>query len=354
MTSKCTGLLTSAVVFAAFTGTANAENINLRVGSGHPIGLLAYTETAHEWFAPELKKRIEAQTNHTVNIQEFHAGQVAKVTEVLESTRDGLLDIGFISLIFEPSNGFLQNFTLFLPFNSPDAQLVTEASLATYKQFPELFEVFETKHNQKWLGGACLGNYGLGTNFAWTEFSDLTGHKIAGAGINLDWIVGATPVASSLNEAYQSIQSGVYEGYVSASPWWHTFKLNEVAPHFTKTDFGAQFLNAVTINKQSYDRLPDDVKPIIEQLGKEWSGVTADVCARNDEEGLAKLRELGVEVAEITPETRKDWADALADFPQKMADDADGRGLPGSDVMKYYMNKVEELGYEWPNRYMLK
>ena len=83
-----------------------------------------------------------------------------------------------------------------------------------------LCEVFETDHNQKWLGGACLANYGVGTNFAWDAFGDLDGHKIAGAGINLDWIVGATPVASNLNEAYQSMQSGVYEGYLSASSWW--------------------------------------------------------------------------------------------------------------------------------------
>lgn len=350
---KVLGLATALAV-AAGAQVASAETIQLRLGSGHPIGLLAYTETAHEWFAPELKKRIEERTDHTVNIQELHAGQVAKVTEVLEATRDGLLDIGFISLIFEPSNGFMQNFTLFLPFNSPDAEKVTEAVLATYEQFPELYTVFETEHNQKWLGGACLANYGLGTNFGWSAFKDLEGRKIAGAGINLDWIAGATPVASNLNEAYQSIQSGVYEGYLSASPWWHTFKLNEVAPYYTKTDFGAQFFNAVTVNMQTWERLPDDVKAILEELGSEWSGVTAEVCARNDAEGLAKLRELGVEVSEISGEAKKDWAEALSEFPNRMAEEAASKGLPGPDVLKFYMAKIEELGHDWPYRYEIE
>lgn len=339
---------------ASQTGGAFADTINLRLGSGHPVGLLAYTQTAHEWFAPELKKRIEAQTDHTVNIQELHAGQVAKVTEVLEATRDGLLDIGFISLIFEPSNGFLQNFTLFLPFNSPDPEKVTEAALKTYEQFPQLFEVFEKEHNQKWLGGACLTNYGLGSNFAWENFSDLSGHKIAGAGINLDWIKGATPVASNLNEAYQSIQSGVYEGYLSASPWWSAFKLNEVAPYFTKTDFGAQFFNAVTINTNSWNNLPDDVKPIVEQLGKEWAGVTAKVCAEKDAQGLQTLRDLGVDVREISPEAKKEWAEALKDFPNRMAQDANSRDLPGSEVLNFYMSEIEKLGHVWPHRYVVE
>ena len=321
------------------------------MGSGHPVGLLAYTQTAHEWFAPEFKKRVEERTEHQVNVLELHAGQVAKVTEVLEATRDGLLDIGFISLIFEPSNGFIQNFTLFLPFNSPDAKTVTEAALATYEQFPELYEVFEKEHNQKWLGGACLTNYGLGTNFDWTNFEDLEGRKVAGAGINLDWIAGATPVASNLNEAYQSIQSGVYEGYLSASPWWSAFKLNEVAPFFTKTDFGAQFLNAVTINMDTWNRLPEDVQEILVEMGDEWSSVTAEVCAAKDAEGLEKLRGLGVDVREISEQAKKDWATALTDFPNRMAQEANGRNLPGSEVLNFYISKVEELGHVWPYRY---
>ena len=41
------------------TNVASAEEFTLRLGGGHPIGLLEYTKTAHEWFAPELKKRIE-------------------------------------------------------------------------------------------------------------------------------------------------------------------------------------------------------------------------------------------------------------------------------------------------------
>ncbi|MEW5420779.1 C4-dicarboxylate TRAP transporter substrate-binding protein [Amorphus sp. 3PC139-8] len=339
---------------ASSTSLAQADTINLRLGSGHPIGFLAYTESAHNWFAPELKKRVEERTDHTVNIQELHAGQVAKVTEILEATRDGILDIGFISLIFEPSNAYLQTFTLFLPFNSPDAYMVTDAAKATFKEFPVLSESFERDHNQIYLGGSCLENYGLGTNFAWEAFEDLEGHKIAGAGTNLEWIKGATAVASNLNEAYQSMQSGVYEGYLSAATWWYTFKLNEIAPYFTKTDFGAQYLNAVTINKQTWDRLPPEVQEILAEMGEEWAAVTAEICARNDAEGLKKLSELGVEVTEISDKAQTDWATALQDFPNRMAQELNDRGQPGSGVLNFYMDKVEELGHEWPYRYEIQ
>lgn len=332
---------------------AAADNISLRVGSGHPVGALAYTQTAHEFFAPELKRRIEAQTEHTVTIQEFHAGQIAKVTEVLEATRDGLLDIGFTSLIFEPSNGFMQTFSLYVPFSSPDPMVVTAAGRATFEQFPELAKAFETEHNQVYLGGACLANYGVGTNFGWEAFADLQGHKIAGAGVNLDWIAGATPVASNLNEAYQSIQSGVYEGYLSASTWWTSFKLNEVAPYFTKTDFGAQYVNMVSINLDTWNRLPEEVQQILIELGRDWGDETARVCAENDATGLDTLRDAGVTVKEISADAKEAWASEIADFPARMAAEATSRGHAGADIIGFYMDAIAEAGHEWPVEYQL-
>ena len=48
-----------AFTFLSISTNVNSKEIKLRIGSGHPTGLLGYTKTAHEWFAPELKKRIE-------------------------------------------------------------------------------------------------------------------------------------------------------------------------------------------------------------------------------------------------------------------------------------------------------
>ena len=334
--------------------SVSAIEIKLRVGSGHPTGLLGYTKSAHEWFAPELKKRIESRTEHTVIVQELHAGKVAKVTEVLEATRDGLLDIGFTCLIFEPSNGFINNFTLMVPFASPDAKIVTEAAMKTYDKFPEITAYFEKDFNQKFLGGSCLNNYGIGTNFAWSKFSDLKGRKIAGAGINLDWIKGgATPVASNLNEAYQSIQTGVYEGYLSASPLWYAFKLNEVAPYYTKTDFGAQFFNSVSINMNTFKKLPKEVQDIVIELGKEWAMVTAEICASNDAMGIQKLKDLGVNVSVISEKAKKDWAKSLKDFPNEMAQELNKKGYRGSEILKFYMAEMERLGHKWPYKYKI-
>lgn len=348
------GLLASLLLAAgALAGTAQAAQINLRVGSGHPIGLLSYTETAHHFFVPELKKRIAERTGHSLKVMELHAGQVAKVTEVLRATRSGLLDIGFVSMIFEPSELLAHNFPLFLPFGSPDSKVASEAARATYDAFPVLTEVFEKKHNQKLLAISCLTNYGLGTSFEWNHLSELKGRKIAGAGVNLDWITGATPVASNLNEAYQSIQTGVYQGYISAATWWTTFKLNEVAKHYTKTDFGAMPVNAVTVNLQTWNKLPKDAQDILQEVARDYEKATAEVCAADDRNGLQKAADAGVKVKEISPEARREWAEAVKDFPNRMAQEVNKQGMPGSAILRTYVEELAKRGYQFPYPYVI-
>ena len=61
-----------------------------------------------------------------------------------------------------------------------------------------------------------------------------------------------------------------------------------------------------------------------------------------------------ITVNEIDPEVRAGWANSLSDWPQKMASDLDGQGLPGSQVLKLTLEAAEKNGYTWPVRYEVK
>ena len=88
-------LQTSAAAVAAITvgSAAFAEDITLRIGSGHPPGVV-YAGLMIDYFQPELKRRVEERTDHTINFVEGYSGSIVKVTEVLEGVQDGILDIG--------------------------------------------------------------------------------------------------------------------------------------------------------------------------------------------------------------------------------------------------------------------
>jgi TRAP-type C4-dicarboxylate transport system substrate-binding protein len=342
-------LVVGALTICAASAQAQ-QRLSLRLGSGHPVTAVEYNIAAHNYLVPELIKRAK-DAGVTLSIQELHGATVAKLTEVFEATRDGLLDIGLWGIVFEPTDAFLQAFNFYLPFNSPDPLMVTKATRKTFDQFPELKTVFEQKHNQKWLGAACVGNYGLGTSFAWSKVDELKGKKIAGAGANLNWIVGATPVASNLNEAYQAIQSGVYQGYIIFPGSWYGFKLHEVGKHFMKTDFGAQGIMAVTMNIDTWKKLSPQMQQIVMKTVEDYEIETAKICVDFSVRGEQQLRDAGVTMKQLSDEQKTAWCNLLKDWPNTMAQEAVKRGLPGPQVMNFYMKTIQEMGHKYPCRY---
>ena len=118
-------LMKSAVAATAISTVAPmamADDITLRIGSGHPPGVV-YAGLMLDYFQPELKRRIEERTDHTVNFVEGYSGSIVKVTEVLEGVQDGILDIGGFCYCFEPSSLPLHAFQVMLPFGTMDPEL---------------------------------------------------------------------------------------------------------------------------------------------------------------------------------------------------------------------------------------
>lgn len=345
-----TTVLSAAALFGSVVSASSQSSMSLRLGSGHPVQAVEYTLAAQNFLVPALIERAKA-AGVDLSIQELHGGTVARLTEVFEATRDGLLDVGLWAFAFEPTDAFVQSFNFYLPFNSPDPFKVTEATRATFDQFPELANVFEERHNQKLLGVTCVGNYGLGTSFDWDKVRDLQGRKIAGAGANLNWIVGATPVASNLNEAYNSIQSGVYDGYIIFPGSWYSFKLHEVGKHFMETDFGSMAIMAASVNLDTWNRMSPELQQIFIETVKEYEIETAKLCRDFSVTGEKQLIDAGVTVKQLSDEEKAAWCELLKDWPNQMAQEAAGRGLPGPQVMRFYINKIEELGHSFPCEY---
>ena len=102
------------------------------------------------------------------------------------------------------------------------------------------------------------GGYNIGSDFPWETLEDLHGHKIGGAGLNLNWLenAGIIPVSSSLATAYTEMSTGVYEGWIMFPSAWVNLKLYEPGPYYTLIGFGSITWHAMTINQDTYEELP--------------------------------------------------------------------------------------------------
>lgn len=347
-----------AFAFAAATSlmttTAQADEITLRIGSGHPPGVV-YAGLMIDYFQKELKERVEARTDHTLNIVEGYSGSIVKVTEVLEGVQDGVLDIGGMCFCFEPSNLPLHAFQVMVPFGTMDPVQSLKIAQDVYKEVPFLTDVFEEEYNQVLLSRIADGGYNLGTKFPWTDLSELQGQKVGGAGINLNWLekAGVVPVSSSLATSYTEMSTGVYDGFIMFPSAWVNLKLYEPGPYYTLIGFGSMTWHGLTINKDTYDELPEDFREILLEVAADYEEQTGIVNQAEYDRLIDELRKL-ITVTEISPEVRQDWAESLQNWVQETASDLEDKGLPAKKVMNLVLERGEARGYDWPVRYSIE
>ncbi len=350
------GTALAAIALSIGAGAAFAETFTLRIGAGHPSGPTVYVTDVEQFFVPEVIRRVEEETEHTIEFVQGYGGSIASVAETLEAVQNGILDIGAYCMCFEPAKLFLHNFPYYAAFGPQDSIQEMQAVRAVYDQVPWLTEQFTAEYDQVLLGLHGWDNYHLGTTDPWATVADLQGVKIGGAGPNLPWLefAGATPVQSALPDGYLSLQTGVYNGWLMFPSAYLGFRFYEPAPYYTLIGFGAMGVNALTMNESSLERLPEDVQQIIIEVGRAYEDQAGASLNAAQSSGLAGLEEAGATITEISPEVRSEWAQSLATFPGQQAADANGRGMPGSEVMQAYLDAVVAVGYEWPLVYTLE
>jgi len=344
----------AATAYLATGGTALADRITLRIATGHPPGVV-YAGLMKDYFQPELKSRVEARTDHTLNFIEGYSGSIVRTSETLEGVQNGIIDIGGFCYCFEPSNLPLHAFQVMLPFGTMDPTVSLRIAQDVYREVPYLTDVFEEQFNQKLLARIADAGYNLGTSFDWNTIEDLEAVKIAGAGLNLNWLryAGITPVQAALPEAYTGLRTHVYEGWIVFPSAYVQLKLYEPSPFYTMIGFGSMTWHGLTINLDTWNRLPADVQEILLEVAADFEERTGSNNLERYADDVATLSDL-ITVKELGQDVRREWALSLGDWPKEMAAELDAQGLPATQVLETALSSAERHGYTWPVRYELE
>jgi len=350
------GIFAAALTMGTILNITSAKTITIRIASGHPPTVV-YAGLMKNFFQPELKKAIESKTKHKIKFIEGYSGSIVKVFDTFEGVQNGVVDIGGFCFCFEASKLPMHAFQIMLPFGTMDPVQSVAIATEVYKKFPSLAKRFQ-KYNQTLLGIIGDGGYNLGTNFPWKKTSDLKGHKILGAGLNLNWMkqagIGIIPVTDGLPGWYQKIKTGVAEGGIMfPSAWGPVFKLHEVGKYYTTIGFGSITWHALTVNNRFWAKLPQEVKKIVKEVSGRYSlqtGVFNKIGYKKDMDWLRK----NITVNDLPASVRLDWAKRLAHWPQKHADELEKKGFPAKAILNATLDAAEKVGYKWPVRYVIK
>lgn len=124
---------------------------------------------------------------------------------------------------------------------------------------------------------------------------------------------GASVVQFPGNEIFSALDKGV----VDATDWStagvnHSLGLSELAPYFTYPGFHSMPIGDFTVNLKEWEKLPDDLKAIVETAVRRWCWDTVETVALADIKFAAMARETG----KFHPVT---WTKEDKDEARKMA-----------------------------------
>lgn len=336
-------------------GSTRAETFTLTVGGGTPADAWPPLKVLRDFWCAEVIRRVEEKTPHRIKCS-FAWMSLTKPPEDLEAVQRGILHVSVPLAVFEPTKLFLHSFGHYAPFGTTDLMLATKVNLDVYEKFPYLRETFEKKFNQKWLGAFTYEDYDIFSTVPVRMLMDVKGRKIGCAGLPCPWLssVGVVPVKSGFNEAYSSMQTGVYDGFVGFLTGYYNYKFFEVAKHYTYVGLGCTSGGSLTVNMDMWKSLPKEVQAIMAEVGREYPYEVAKEIMARRAEAKDVLQKKGIQFHTLSLEDKRAWMKAMGNMANDKAKEADKMGMPGSAVMKYYVEALAKAGYEWPIKWEIK
>jgi len=342
-----------APAMAAAIAVANAypafaeETIKAVVIDGYPARALWVKEFTN-FFIPEVDKRLAAAGNYKMDWQESYGGSIVKPKGVLEGIELGLGDIGIVTTIFHSSKLPSQAISAVTPFVAADARAVAKAVDEIAKEFPTMQNEFAAQNQVYLATGVVLDTYQLFSKNPINSLKDIEGGKVAGAGMNLRYlegIKGAAGVRGGLTDFYNMLQTGLVDHAMLWPEAAKTFKIAEVAPYMLRADLGAVNSKTITVNKDYWDGLPDEVKGTLKEVAVAYRDHVAGLAMDRASASRDAYTAAGGTIVDIDPAEREAWANAIPDIAAEWAANLDGKGEPGTDMLNAYMSKLKAAGF---------
>lgn len=330
---------------AAVARAQDDAPIKLTVASSQAT-TLAWVGAMHTLVVPEVDKRLAARGSAArIRWTEAYGGSLYKYENTLEAIEIGLTDMGWVGTLWELSKLPLQNVTFYAPFASDDFRTVVDIVNDMHRTVPAMNAAW-TAQNVKFLGASALDTYHLMTTFPVDSVDDLRGRKILAPGPSAAWLegTGAVAVDGSLTTYYQQIQTGVADGVITILTGAAPNRLHEVAPYVALVGIGSQVTGALAINLDTWNRLPPDVRAVLEELGPEYSRGVADDLAKRYESSIARMRSEGATITELPLAEKQKWLAAMPDIAGRWIEATERRGHPAGEVLRAYMTALRARG----------
>ncbi len=314
--------LAMAMVLAG-TGPVQADGeIRLKFASPYPAG------HPSDLMAKQYIAEIEKLSGNKVKISYFPSEQLGKAKDMLSVCGKGVADFCQVHITYFAGQLPYSNVVV-LPYwtTATEGSAILQSML---ENSPELQEEF-AKYGVRALEGHTTPSYDVATvDKPVRSLEDLKGLKLKTAGGLYDNIAkryGIVPVSIPAAETYESLQRGLVQGVVFNYPSIRSYHLNDLVKYITNGMRMGGYPGATVISLRTWRKLPKDVQDAIMEAsriiaaseGKRWDDLHQVV--------REEFRAQGIEVYDLTPEQRNEWAKALEGLGDEYVAEMERRGF---------------------------
>lgn len=293
---------------------------------------------------------VEKETNGRVKVHVFPSSALGTPDTGYDDISGGVFDVGLLYASSD-SNDILFPLSIGdLPFAIPDP----DTAIKVMNKFQEKF-MKDTFKDAVWLGASSTDTSQLYSTDPIETIKDMKHRKVSNSLYSRNELLkmwGAVPVSLDNSELYESVERGTVDDIIYNTTGAIGFNLNEVAPNMTKLDLGVSS-NGLFINANAFKKMPNDLQQLfVEKLGPKHQELMANLYMTSMEKSIAefenRVKDKGGKV--ITPSTEE--LNKFKEPAKKMWDnwveEANKKGHPGDEMMKYFKQLLKEEGVEIP------
>jgi len=321
-------LLTAAffavLVIPCYTTNAQAQAIELTYGTPYGIDH-TFSMADKKWM-----EKVEKESKGKVKFKPYWGGTLLSSRDGVEEVTKGVVSIGCVMPSYTKAGYPIHKASYFFYYGA-NQKTGLRALKETIKKFPEIEKEYQGLKVLAWTSGA---QYQIGSIKPIRKMEDMKGMriKVTGDFAAIFKALGAEGVNVPITETYVSMQKGLMDaGWISFEAL-KTLRLAEVCKYVLVTDFYRTHGGSRAMNLEQYNKLPSDLKKVLDNNIDFWGRENDDEFARNDVIGVEFAKGLKVEFITPSKEEMDKFYKPLVEFAAIKAKELDGQGLPGTKI----------------------
>ena len=318
--------LLGAFASAAFAQAALAADVTLRFHQMLPPQATIPAKAIVPW-----GQKVEKESGGRIKVQNFPTMQLGgKPPELFDQAKDGVVDIIWTVLGYTPGR-FPKSEVFELPFTSGSAEVSSRA----FQAYVEKNAMDEFK-DIKLIAVHTHGPGMFHSKDPITKLEDLKGMKVRGGSRVINIMLeqlGAVPVGMPVPAVGEALSKGVISA--TTIPWEvvPAVKVQQIVKNHTgfSGDKGLYTQTfAVAMNKASYDKLPPDLKKVIDNnSGIEAAAMFGRAMDMGDKEGLALAQKAGNNIVTLDATETARWQRTAAGVRAAWYKEVGEKGIDG-------------------------